>query len=106
MLKKEKKIENIAQEWLDLKNQKLLTEKRLDNLKPILETYLAEQPDKESEMCGFKFKLVNSERENFRLSEAKKKKGFWKLLKPFVTVSYFNQIRATFCGQEEEKQAA
>lgn len=92
-----KKPEDVAQEWLDLKTQKILIEKRIADLKPILEAFLIEQPDFEAEMCGHSFKVTTTARESFKLAEAKKKIDK-KLLKPFISVTEFNQIRSTFCG--------
>lgn len=95
--------EDVAQEWLELREKKMLLEKRIDEIKPILETYLALDPSYEMEMCGHKFKLVNSEREFFKLAEAKKNMD-GRILRPYITTTSFNQIRVTFCGEEEGKE--
>lgn len=97
MKSKANSVENSAKEYLDLKLEKAKIEKRIDELKMELEPFLEEQPEKTAEMCGWKFSLIESERESFKLSAAKEKID-GRTLKPFITLSKFNQIRTVFKG--------
>ncbi len=103
MAKKEKEIdiEEAAREWVDLKSEKMRIENRLDELKKPLEGFLGKQPEKCAEMFGWKFSLVETERESFKLSAAKEKID-GRILKPYITLSKFNQIRTSFKGGEEK----
>ncbi len=101
-----KSPEDVAQEWLKLKEKKILLEKRIDDLKPILEAFLLEQQDQEAEICGYRFKISVCERSIFELAKALKNKTLSKLLKPYIKEISYSQIRASFCGEEEIQEAA
>lgn len=90
-----------AKEWVDLKSQKVKIETRCEELKKILESYLVDQPEKTALLCGWRFVLSDVEREFFKLAEAKKK--LKSILKPFITVSCFSQIRMSWQGGEEKQ---
>ncbi len=93
-------VEEAAREWTDLKSEKMRIENRLDELKKPIEEFLGKQPEKTAELHGWKFTLVATERESFRLSAAKEKID-GRILKPYITLSKFNQIRTSFRGGEE-----
>lgn len=92
--------EKVAKEWIELKAQKMELEHRLDELKEVLEGILQDEPERSAEFCGFKFTLSEVEREFFKLSEAKKKID-GRMLKPFITLSKFMQIRTTWAGGDD-----
>jgi len=93
--------EAAAREWVELKGQQKAIDQRLADLKEVLEPALREAPDQELELVGFKFKLVESERESFSLSKAREKLDGW-LLAPYITKSEVVQIRTTWAGGEEK----
>lgn len=95
------KIEIAAKEWIRLKTEKLGLESRIEETRKILEPYLESQPEGAAELVGFRFKLVTSEREFFKLAAAKEKID-GRILKPYITLSTSNQIRTTFHGKPEE----
>jgi hypothetical protein len=94
-------IEEVAKEWVVLKSEKLRIEKRAEELKEILEPYLAGQPDQTAEISGFRFKLFEMERETFKLKAAKEKID-GRVLAPYITSSVSTVIRTTWKGGEEE----
>jgi hypothetical protein len=108
---KKKKTEELsnpqawAAEWVKLKGQKLSIEKKCEELKKLLEPYLEDQPEKVALLAGWKFSLVETTREFFRLNEAKEKID-GRVLAPYITKSTFNQIRTFWDGKEEEAEAA
>lgn len=99
MPKKKPTIQAIAKEWLKLKSRQKAIEKKLGDLKKELEPYLNEKDDKSAELEGHKFSLLLSERESFRLKEAKEELDI-RLLRPYITISAFSQIRTCPLGKE------
>lgn len=102
MSKTSKKIEiaDLAKEWLTLKDEQKTIERRLSELKKELEPYLEKQPDKNAELAGFRFTLIHSERESFKLSEAKEAIDN-RTLRPYISLSSFTQIRTCSLGKSE-----
>jgi hypothetical protein len=98
--KKPVTIEKSAKQYLELKTEKVRIEKQLDVLKKTIAPYLEGFPERKAELCGFEFSLVETERENFKLSAAKEKIEA-KVLSPFISVSNYTSIRTTFRGGEE-----
>lgn len=94
-----------AKEYVHLKTDLKFLEKRLEELKEVIEPALRELPEKTAEWHGWKFSLVEFEKENFSLSKAREKID-GRTLAPFVTVSPIVQIRTSWQGGEEEFAAA
>lgn len=94
-------IEEVAREWIELKTSEANLEKKKRELKPELEAYLNDQPEKSAEIAGFKFTLVESSKESFKLKDAKEKLD-GRTLAPYITVSSFTQIRTTWRGGDSE----
>lgn len=94
-------IEDVAKEWIELKTIEADLEKKKRELKPDLEAYLKDQPDQKAEICGFQFTLIQSERESFKLKDAKEKID-GRTLAPYISVSTFTQIRTTWRGGDEK----
>lgn len=94
-------IEEIAKEWIELKTIEANLEKKKRELKPELESYLKDQPDQKAELNGFQFTLIESERESFKLKDAKEKID-GRTLAPYISVSSFTQIRTTWKGGEKK----
>lgn len=92
-------LEQIAIEWIELRGQKMALEKRLEELKNILEPALEEKPNCSMEIDGWKFALVKSEREFFKLKEAKENLDN-RILRPYIFTSKYNTIRTTWRGGE------
>jgi hypothetical protein len=92
--------EKAAKEWIDLKAQKVVLEKRIDELKQVLEPFLGKQKDRTVELKGWRFSLAEIEREYFKLAEAKQKIEH-KILKPFIQISKYIQIRTSWQGGED-----
>lgn len=92
--------EKAAVEWIELKAEKARIEARFDILKDALEPFLKAQPEMQTEINGWKFSLVESERESFQLSKAKEKID-GRVLAPYITHSHYNQIRTTWKGGKE-----
>lgn len=101
MAKKRLTPEDAASEWMKLKAEKLELERRLEELKKVLEPYLEKQEERTALLGGFEFKLVDSEREFFKLKEAKENLD-GRVLKPYLYTTCFSQIRATWKGGEKK----
>lgn len=104
MPKELKKPEDVANEWLELKEQKILVEKRIADLRPILEAYLLEKQDREDEICGHRFKLTEVKSQYFDLARAKKNKAIAKVLKPYMENRVSTRLTAAFCGEEDDTE--
>jgi len=89
--------EAAAKEWIALKAQEKALDERLDELKAVLEPALRAVPEKTIDYHGFRFSLVEFERESFSLSKAKEKMSL-KVLRPFISKSPVVSIRATWQG--------
>lgn len=96
--------EQAAKEWIQLKEQGMLIEKRLANVKHVLLAHLQEQPDKSCEFIGYKFSLIETSREHFKLKDAKAKIDN-RILKPYISITEFTQIRTSFQGNDDELAA-
>lgn len=96
--------EAAAKEWIELKSQSKGLEKRLDELKSILEPALREAPEKSAEWHGWKFSLVQFEKDSFSLSKAREKLD-GRILAPYVTSSAVVQIRTSWQGGEQKEAA-
>jgi regulator of replication initiation timing len=86
--------------WVALTSQIKRLEKQKEDLKPQLEKILEKEPENTLELDGWRAILVASERESFRLKEAKEKIDE-KVLKPFITHSKYTQIRTSWQGGGE-----
>lgn len=95
---------NLLASWIDVKAQIERLEKEKSELKEKLEKVLEKEPDQTLELNGWKCTLVESSRESFRLKEAKIELDL-KVLKPFISISKFTQIRTTWQGGEVEAAA-
>jgi len=99
-----KPIEKAAKDYISLKNRIAKLEKKKEEMGDVLKPWLFTQKDQTAELHGWKFSLVETERENFKLSAAKEKID-GRTLAPFITTSKFTQIRTVFKGLEDEKAA-
>lgn len=97
-------IEKAAKRWIELKTLQKETEKEFSELKPLLEEALKEEEEKALELNGWKFSLVEFEKENFSLSKAKEKID-GRTLAPFISTSNVVQIRTSWQGGDEKEAA-
>jgi CRISPR/Cas system CMR-associated protein Cmr1 (group 7 of RAMP superfamily) len=95
------KEEQAAAEYIELKAQEKKVAERLSELKKIIGPHLNAQADHKALFSGWEFTLSYSERENFKLSDAKKTLDL-AILKPFITVSEISTIRTSFRGTDEK----
>jgi len=92
--------EAAAKEWITLKASQKAVEKRLDQLKPVIEAALSAAPENVVEFHGWKFTLVEFEKDSFSLSKAREKID-GRVLAPYVTTSNVVQIRSSWQGGDE-----
>lgn len=92
-------IEAAAAEWISLKTKNKFNEKRLDELKKVIEPFLKELPEKTKDFHGWKFSLVEFEKQSFSLAKAKEKLD-GRLLSPYISTSTCIQIRTSWQGGE------
>lgn len=92
--------EAVAKEWIVLKARKNAIEGRLEKLKVVLEPLLESRPEKRAELAGWEFRLNRKTRESFKLGDAKEKIAL-SVLKPFITVSEYNEIRTTYLAVDK-----
>jgi hypothetical protein len=92
-----------AKEWLELETEAKRIEARFDELQKVLDPVLERTKDKYALFHGFKFKVIEFEKENFSLALARKSKLIPKrILKKFVSFSDVRYIRTYFAGGKEE----
>lgn len=101
---KKPNIETVAKRWIELKSHAKELEKELAELKPILEGALLEAPEKSLELCGWRFLLVEFDKENFTWSKAKTEltPAVLAKLEPYLSTSQVVQIRTSWQGGEKE----
>ena len=96
--------EAAAKEYIHLKTDMKCLEKRIEELKAVIEPALREAPEQSAEWHGWKFKLVESSRDSFSLSKAREKID-GRILAPYITTAQVVQIRTTWAGGEEAAAA-
>lgn len=94
-------VESATDLLLELRAQKALVEKKLDDVARFLKPILKRQPEKSLLAHKFLFTLEQLTQDHFRLKDAKKKIPL-KTLKPFITTSPVERIRTKFIGDNEE----
>ncbi len=107
MAKRKLSLEKTAVRYMSLKAEQKKIEGELGSLKATLETALRESEDGTREFVGWRFSLVEFEKESFSLSKAREKITE-KVLKPFITKAFVTQIRYSWQGVnlEAEDKAA
>lgn len=104
MSDKKKSVFNIGSllsEYIELKNRRAEIEKQMEEMKPEIEKFLEEQPEKAFQVGNWKINLVHSKKESFNLKKAKENLD-GRVLKPYLKVSEFTQIRTVFRGEKKE----
>ena len=90
-------LELVAKEYIDLKAQEKIVAERLSELKSVIGPFLNGQDAQSAVLAGWEFSLSHSERENFKLKDAKKSIDP-EILKPFISVTEVTSIRTSFRG--------
>lgn len=94
-------IQRATAEWMSLKAKVKDIEKRQAVLKPIIESALREAEKKSFEYNGWRFSLVEFEKENFNLGKAREKLD-GRVLAPYITTSNVLQIRTSWQGANKK----
>lgn len=98
---KKQNMEKLAREWVALKEQEKETEKRLNELKSKFQPFLKGVSDHSVELAGWRFTLVEFEKESFSLSRAREKLPE-KTLAPYISKVDVMQIRTSWQGGEKD----
>lgn len=85
-------LDEAAAEYMRLKAQSAELEAALKRIRNVLEVAVGSAPEKRAEIAGFKFALVEVERDNFNLKKALEKLDK-RTLRPFITTSRYTQLR-------------
>lgn len=100
---REKKLipEKAAKEWIILTAQAKKIANRLEELAEFLKPLLEEEPDKAADWNGWRFKLVEYEREAFSLQKARDAGVDGRILAPYISRSQVKFIKPTWQGGDE-----
>lgn len=102
-MEKKPTTEKAAKEWISLKTEMKRIEKRIDELKEVLEPALRDSSEGSLEFFGWRFSLVEFEKRSFSLAKAEASSKFdGRALAPFITKSSSIQIRTSWQGGEEK----
>jgi hypothetical protein len=85
-------LEEAAAEYMRLKAQSAELDAAMKRLRNVLEVAVGAAPEKKAVIAGFKFALVEVERDNFNLKKALEKLD-GRVLRPFITTSRYTQLR-------------
>lgn len=87
-------VEEAAVEYMRLKAQVAELESAMKRLRNVIEVAIAEEPDRRATLAGFRFSLVDVERDNFNLKKALEKLD-GRALRPFISTSRYTMLKVS-----------